>query len=667
MTEKDFSTIRKTADTVRILAAEGVQAANSGHPGMPMGCADFAVTLWHYWLRHDPGDPEWLGRDRFVLSAGHGSMLLYALLHLYGYPMPLEELQRFRQWGSLTPGHPEYGHTPGVEVTTGPLGSGFVTAVGMAMGAKQLAARMNAPDLFDQRMFVLSSDGCMMEGCTHEAASLAGHQKLDNLIVFYDSNQITIEGNTALAFSEDVGKRFEAYGWFVQTVDGQSPEAVDQALAAAVAHRGAPSLIIGRTTIGYGAPHMAGSHKVHGAPLGEEELKELKRALGFPVDRSFEIPEEVRHFCARRTGELRRAAAAWNERLARFREQAPEKAELLEQLLRKPLPADLTEQLLRAIPEKDAATRSSAGAVLQKVAELVPAVCGGAADLAPSTKTYLEAETDFTPENRAGRNFHYGVREFCMGLCSNGLALYGTAIPFGATFAVFSDFMKPALRLAALQKLREIFVFTHDSIFVGEDGPTHQPIEQIAMCRSIPGLTVIRPAESHEVAHAWAAALRNTDGPTVLFLTRQTVPNLAPEHAAKVDVARGAYVLDEDPDFNLILIATGSELALALAAAARLREDGAKLRIVSMPSWELFEKQEPAYREQVLPASVSARVSIEAASTFGWARYVGAAGLSIGIDHFGASAPYKILAEKYGFTPEAVCARIREYLAGSGR
>ena len=463
---------RKAADTIRLLAADGVQKANSGHPGMPMGCADYAFALWHGFLRHNPDNPDWVGRDRFILSAGHGSMLIYSLLHLFEYDVSLDDLKQFRQWDSLTPGHPEVGHTPGVEVTTGPLGTGFCTGVGMAIGAKQLAARMGDTELFDQRIFVLSSDGCMMEGCTHEAASLAGHQRLDNLVVFYDDNSVTIEGATSLAFTEDVGARFQAYGWHVLRVDGQDMEQIEAALGEAIAHEGAPVLVIGKTTIGYGSPNMAGSHETHGAPLGEDELAATRQSLGFPPE-SFHVPADVRALCEARVADLRAAAAAWEERLEAFRQAQPDKAQLLDQLVGRTVPDDILDQLLAAVPGKETATRSSGGEILQAAAAVVPALSGGAADLNPSTKTYLKAETDFSPDDRAGRNLHYGVREFGMGLCANGLSLYGAAIPFTATFAVFSDFMKPALRLAAIQGLHEVFVFTHDSVFVGEDGPTH--------------------------------------------------------------------------------------------------------------------------------------------------------------------------------------------------
>ena len=653
------ATMKKAADTVRLLAADGVQKANSGHPGMPMGCADYAFTLWHSFLRHNPDNPEWIGRDRFILSAGHGSMLLYSLLHLFEYGMSLDDLKQFRQWESLTPGHPEVGHTPGVEVTTGPLGTGFCTGVGMAIGAKQLAARVGETTLFDQRIFVLSSDGCMMEGCTHEAASLAGHQKLDNLIVFYDDNSITIEGAASLAFTEDVGARFQAYGWHVLRVDGQNMEQIQAALTEATAHEGAPVLIVGKTTIGYGSPNMAGDHETHGAPLGEDELAATRRNLGFPPE-SFHVPDDVRALCQARSADLRQAAAAWDERLAAFRQAQPDKASLLDQLVGRTVPDDILDRLLAAVPQKETATRSSGGEIMQAAAAAVPALCGGSADLNPSTKTYLKAETDFSPDNRAGRNIHFGVREFGMGLCANGLSLYGAAIPFTATFAVFSDFMKPVLRLAAIQELHEVFVFTHDSVFVGEDGPTHQPIEQLLMARSIPGMTVMRPAESHEVAHAWAAALQ-LDGPVAMFLTRQTVANLTKEVAAKVDVASGAYVLSEDPDFDLLLIATGSEVMTAVGAAAILREAGQKVRVVSMPSWELFEEQAPEYRDSVIPAACEKRVTIEAGVTIGWDRYAGPKGLKIGVDHFGHSAPAKLLAEKYGLTPQAIADSIQAH------
>ncbi len=654
------ATFKRAIDTVRLLAVDGVQKANSGHPGMPMGCADFAFTLWCRFLRHDPQNPDWLGRDRFVLSAGHGSMLLYSLLHLFGYGVTREDLAQFRQWESCTPGHPEFGMTPGVEVTTGPLSSGLATGVGMAIAAKQLGARMGDTDLFDQRIFVLSSDGCMMEGTSHEACSIAGHQELDNLVVFYDDNEITIEGATSLTFSEDVGQRFAAYGWHVLKVDGHDVGQIEAAIAEAIATQGKPTLIIGRTTIGFGSPNLAGSHETHGAPLGDDEVAAVKQALGFDPEQAFQVPDAVQELCGARVRELQQDAEAWNERLAAFRAGAPAQGELLDVLVGRRVPADILEQLLAAVPEKETATRSSGGEIMQRAAELVPALCGGSADLNPSTKTYLKAEGDFSVADRSGRNIHYGVRELAMGLCANGLSLYGAAIPFTGTFAVFSDYMKPALRLAAIQNLHEVFVFTHDSIFVGEDGPTHQPIEQLTMLRSIPGMTVLRPAESYETAHAWATMLQN-DAPAAIFLTRQTVENIPAELQGNIDVSRGAYVLSDEAGFELLIIATGSELMPAFHAAEALRAEGRKVRVVSMPSWELFESQDAAYRESVIPAACTARVTVEAGSTFGWDRYAGPAGLIVGLTRFGDSAPYTLLAEKYGLTTERLTARIRAH------
>lgn len=652
---------QKVIDTVRLLAGDAVESAESGHPGMPMGCADFAFTLWSKFMRFDPDNPDWLGRDRFILSAGHGSMLLYALLHLFEFDLSLDELRQFRQWGSLTPGHPEFGQTPGVEVTTGPLGTGFASAVGMAIAAKQLAARMENPNLFDQRVFVLSGDGCMMEGVTSEAASLAGHNKLDNLVVFYDDNSITIEGSTDLAFSEDVAARFQAYGWHVIKIDGQNMSEIEAALEEATTHEGSPVLIVGTTTIGYSAPNKAGTHGIHGAPLGDEELAHAKAALGFSPDKSFMVEDDTRELCHKFAQEKRADAKQWNAALDKFRKQNPEKAQLLDQLLEKPVPDSLRDELRKVLPEKPDATRKTGGIVMQRAASLIPSLTGGAADLNPSTKTHLDEESDFCPSDRSGRNVHFGVREFAMGLSANGMALYGTCLPFTATFAVFSDFMKPALRLAAIQKLHAIFIFTHDSVFVGEDGPTHQPIEQLAMCRSIPGLTVLRPGDSNEVADAWATAVE-ADGPVALFLTRQKVENMDHKLQVNLDTRRGAYVVSDDAEFDAIIVATGSELMPAQNAADMLRQKGRKLRVVSMPSWENFDAQSGEYRESVLPSTCRKRITIEAGTTFGWERYAGCEGLKIGIDHFGHSAPQELLKEKYGLTPEALAAKIENYL-----
>ncbi|NOY74814.1 MAG: transketolase, partial [Kiritimatiellaeota bacterium] len=589
--------------------------------------------------------------------------LLYSLLHLFEYGLPMEELEKFRQWGSLTPGHPEYGHTTGVEITTGPLGSGFASAVGMAMSAKYLAASTGAKasGMLDSKFYIISGDGCMMEGSTSEAASLAGHQKLDNIVCFYDDNSITIEGSTDLAFSENVAKRFEAYAWRVlHCDDANDPEKIDSALTAAKKSDGRPTIIIGKTQIGFGAPNKQGKASAHGEPLGEDEIAAMKRNLGLE-DVSFSVPEEIAAGISARVAELNSAAEKWTADFDAFLAENPAVSEKLSAMLSKKVPEDILERLLEAAPiDKAVASRASGGTILQKAAGLVPALYGGAADLSPSTKTDIKGAEGFSPSNRAGRNFHFGVRELAMGLCGNGMALYGGCIPYTSTFFVFSDYMKPAIRLAAIQKLHEIYVFTHDSFYVGEDGPTHEPIEQIAMLRSIPGLTVIRPGDANEVAHAWATALK-LDGPVVLLLTRQNLEPLPPETAAKIALDKGAYVVSEDEDFDRIIIATGSELNTALGAAEILRSQGEKIRVVSMPSMELFLEQSRGYRDSVLPPDCANRVSIEAGSTFGWDRFTGLKGLAIGIDHFGASAPYAKLAEEFGFTPEKVAAKIAEH------
>ncbi len=659
----DAAKVQTAANTIRGLAADAIQKAKSGHPGMPLGTADFAFTLFYKYLRHNPANPKWIGRDRFVLSAGHGSMLEYALLHLFEYGMPMEELQNFRQWGSRTPGHPEYGHTAGVDITTGPLGSGFASAVGMAIANYYVAAKtgLDKTGLMDSRIFIIAGDGCMMEGATSEAGSLAGHLKLGNIICFYDDNSITIEGQTALAFSEDVAKRFDSYGWRVLHVaNANDPAQCDAALAEAVKSDGRPTLIVGKTAIGFGAPNKQGKSSAHGEPLGADEVAAMKKHLGLP-DEAFYVSSEVRSFCQARVASLKQEAAAWDAEFQKFLTANPAQAGLVSQFVNRTVPADILGELLKAAPtDKPIATRASSGAVLQKAAELVPALLGGAADLAPSTKTDIKNAGSFSATERAGRNLHFGVRELAMGMAGNGLALTEMIIPYTSTFFVFSDYMKPAIRLAALMQLHELFIFTHDSFYVGEDGPTHEPIEQIAMLRTIPGLTVYRPAEAHEVAHCYAAALQ-ANGPVVMLMTRQDLPPYTAEMAAKIDVRKGAYVISDDPDFNVILVATGSEVSLALAAAELARAAGAKVRVVSMVSMENFFAQDQAYRDSVLPPCCKRRVSIEAASTFGWARVVGDEGLSIGLDHFGASAPYKVLADEFGFTPEKVLARMKAH------
>ncbi|HOK03799.1 MAG TPA: transketolase [Victivallales bacterium] len=658
----DYKLINLGANTIRVLSAEAVQSAKSGHPGMPMGCADFAFTLWYKYLRHNPENPDWFARDRFVLSAGHGSMLLYSLLYLFGYPeMTIEELKKFRQLDSKTPGHPEFGHTPGVEVTTGPLGSGFASAVGMAIAAKNFTARTGLLDsgLFNSKIFVLSSDGCMMEGTTHEAASIAGHLKLDNIICFYDDNSISIEGNTSLAFSEDVSKRFDAYGWRVIKIkNANDPEQLDKGIAEALNTDGRPTLIVGKTVIGFGSPNKAGKHSCHGEPLGEEEVIAVKKALGFEGKPAFYVPEELTKALKKRREELVRESVKWDESFQKWLEKNPDNSKLISNLMTKEIPGNILEELLKVTPkEKSEATRSSSGIVLNRAAELIPALIGGSADLAPSTKTLLKCSGDFSADNYSGRNLHFGVRELGMSLLANGMALYGTTIPYVATFFVFSDYMKPGIRLAAIQNLHVIYVLTHDSFYVGEDGPTHQPVDQFAMLRAIPGMTVIRPAEANEVAHAWAVALK-LNGPVALLLTRQNLTPKPSELAKNIRLDRGAYVLTEDSDFEIIIIATGSEVNLALNAVELLRKSGRKIRLVSMPSQELFLKQDKNYRDAILPPSCKKRVSIEAGTTFGWHKFVGSDGICIGMDNFGLSAPYKDLAERFGFTPEKVCEKI---------
>ncbi len=661
----DLSLLKLTANTIRIISAEAVQKAKSGHPGMPMGCADYALMVWYKYMRHNPSNPKWLGRDRFILSAGHGSMLEYSLLHLFGYGLGMDEIKQFRQWQSKTPGHPEYNHTAGVDITTGPLGSGFASAVGMAMANKYFAAKtgLDKTELVDSRFFVICGDGCMMEGVTSEAASLAGHQKLDNIICFYDDNSITIEGSTNLAFSENVGARFAAYNWRVINIaNANDIEECDKALAEAVISDGRPTLIIGKTKIGFGAPNKQGKSSAHGEPLGQDEVDAAKTNLGMPETPFFVMPE-VQKFIDDKVKQLLSNAAVWDIKFQKFLDDNPDKTDILSKMINRVVPENILEELLKVAPTgKPIASRASGGEILQRAAALVPSLVGGAADLAPSTKTNIKDAPGFSPENRSGSNFHFGVRELAMGMAGNGMALYETIIPYTSTFFVFSDYMKPAIRLAALQGLHEIYVFTHDSFYVGEDGPTHEPIEQLAMLRTIPGMISIRPADAYETAHAWAAALR-AKGPVAIMLTRQDLEPLTAEQAARIDVERGAYVLSDDEDFQIILIATGSEVNLALKSAEIIRSKGCGVRVVSMPSQELFLRQNKDYQDAVLPPECGTRVSIEAGSTFGWHRFVGSEGLAIGIDTFGASAPYKVLTEKFGFTPDQVVERIRKHFA----
>ncbi len=657
---------RVAVNTIRFLAVDAVERAKSGHPGMPMGMADVAFVLWTRFLRYQPHDPAWPDRDRFVLSAGHGSMLLYAMLHLAGYDLSIEELLRFRQLGSRTPGHPELGVTPGVETTTGPLGQGFGNGVGLALAARMLAARFNGPDFspITHRVFGIVSDGDLMEGVASEAASLAGHWGLGNLIYVYDDNHISIEGDTALTFTEDVARRFEAYDWQVQRAEPYDHAALGRALAAAVAETGRPSLILTRSHIAYGAPHKHDTREAHGEPLGPEEALAAKRALGWPESPTFLVPDEVRALFAERAAALRREYDAWRAGIQHWRARDAERAARWDALIERQIPSDLFDRLIAGAPSGAAATRVHGNAILQQAAARVPSLVGGSADLEPSTRTRIQDSPSVQRASFAGRNFHFGVREHAMGAIVNGLAL-GGFIPYAASFLIFSDYARPAIRLAALMKRQVIWVLTHDSVFLGEDGPTHEPVEHLTALRAMPNLLVIRPADGLETAAAWALALERRDGPTLLALTRQGLPALErPASFAPAHLRRGGYLLRESTSRNAVtLIATGSEVALAAAAAVLLDAGGVPVRVVSMPAPQLFLQQEPGWREAVLPPG-GARVSIEAGATDYWHRLVGERGLAIGIDRFGESAPLQQLQEHFGFTPDAVARRVTTWLRG---
>jgi transketolase len=655
-----------TIDTIRFLAVDMVQAADSGHPGTPMAQAPLAYLLWSRYLKHDPKHPHWPDRDRFVLSCGHASALLYSMLHLSGYDLPLEELKDFRQWGSKTPGHPEVHHTEGVETTTGPLGQGVGNAVGMALAEAFLSARYRDDDgpLFDYRVWCIASDGDLMEGVSGEASSLAGHLALSNLTLFYDDNRITIDGSTDLSFTEDVGKRYEAYGWHVQHVDDvKDLDAVSAAIDAAVAEDGKPSLIVFRSHIGYGSPHKQDTASAHGEPLGEDEARLTKENLGWPPDAEFRVPDEAREAF---TANARRGAAAREAWEKRLQDLGGDAGEELRRALRGELPDGWDDDVPTFAPtDGPMATRKASGKALNAVAKRLPLLLGGSADLAGSNNTDLDGETSFSADDRTGRILHFGIREHAMGSMLNGVALSGLLRPFGATFLIFSDYMRPALRLAALMGLPVVYVLTHDSVFLGEDGPTHQPISQLLSLRSIPNMTVIRPADANETAEAWRVALAHTSGPTSLALTRQGVP-VMPETRTKAreGVARGGYVLvDSDGDTpDGILIATGSEVWVCREAQKLLAEKGHDVRVVSLPSWELFDAQDRSYRESVLPPAVTRRLAVEAASPMAWERYVGLEGAVHGIDRFGASAPWKKIQAELGFTPEAVAERMGKLL-----
>ena len=656
----------RAINTIRFLSADAVQQANSGHPGLPMGAAAMAYTLWTRHLRHSPHNPKWADRDRFILSGGHGSALLYSLLHLTGYDLPLDELKRFRQWGSLTPGHPEFGLTPGVETTTGPLGQGFANGVGMAIAEAHLAAEFNTPaiSLVNHYIYAIVTDGDLMEGVTAEAASMAGHLQLGKLIYLYDDNEISIDGSTNLAFTEDRMARFDAYGWHTQKVaNGNDVEAIDAAIKAAKADP-RPSIIAVRTVIGFGLPTRAGTQKAHGEAPGDEELNSAKQALGWPLEPRFAIPGDVLEFFRQVVGYGDELELEWNSRLQEYKKANPEKGAEFERRMRGELPQDW-EKSLPVFPAdaKGMASRSAFGQTLNALAAAVPELLGGSADLAPSNNTALKGIPAFQKDTHIGRDFHFGVREHAMGSVVNGMAYHGMLRPYGATFLIFSDYMRPPIRLSALSHLNSIWVFTHDSIGVGEDGPTHEPIEQLVSLRAIPNLVVLRPGDANETAQAWRVALSRTHGPTLMALTRQNLPTLdRTVYADASNLEKGAYVLADLGTPQLILMASGSEVGLIVEAGKKLAESGIGVRLVSVPSWELFKAQDAAYRESVLPAALKARLAVEAGASQGWDRFVGDGGDILAIDHYGASAPGPTLFEKFGFTVENVMAKAKELL-----
>lgn len=654
----------RAVTAIRALSIDAIEKAKSGHPGLPLGAAPMAYELWAHHMRHNPANPNWMNRDRFVLSAGHGSMLLYSLLYLFGYGLTTEDLASFRQWDSRTPGHPEYGHTIGVETTTGPLGQGFAAACGMAMAEAHLAARFNTPEhkIIDHRTYVLCGDGDLMEGVASEAASLAGTLKLGKLIVLYDDNEITIEGSTELAFRENVSARFEAYGWHVLEIpNGNDRDAISRALTEAKTREDRPSLIRIRTKIGYGSP-KEGSASSHGAPLGEENVVKTKQVLGWPTELApFEVPEDIKAYLSQVSERLALDEETWNELYDSWASANAECAELLERALeRRDLTLDLDEML--TVLDRDEATRASSGKILNYAAGKTPFLFGGSADLAPSNNTTIKGGESFSAENPTGQTIHFGIREFAMAAMANGIAQHGALRPYVATFLVFSDYLKGAIRLSALMNQPVIYILTHDSIGVGEDGPTHQPIEHLLMLRSIPGLNVYRPAGRFETAAAWYMALMN-DGPSALILSRQ---NIASKETSAHDALHGAYVVrDGGKTPDVLLMASGSELPVTLAAADILKEEGIQARVVSVLSMEVFEEQDTAYKESVMPPALRKRVAVEAGTTLSWHRYTGLDGKVIGIDRFGASAPGNVLFEKFGFTAPRIAEGARELLAGA--
>jgi transketolase len=668
-TATDLQTL--SIDTVRVLSADAVQKANSGHPGTPMATAPMGYVLWAKHMRYNPKDPAWPNRDRFVLSAGHACMLQYSFLYLTGYDLTLEDIKNFRQLHSKTPGHPEYGLTPGIEVTTGPLGQGFANGIGMAIAQKNLAARFNKPgyDIFDYTIYAICSDGDMMEGVSSEAASIAGHLGLGNIVYLYDDNHISIEGDTNITFQEDVAKRFEAYGWHVQVLeDGNDVGAISRAVQAAKEETHRPSLIKIRTHIAYGSPNKHDTAGAHGSPLGADEVKLVKQVFGFDPEQSFVVPGEVLEYYRAAGAKGIGLEKEWNDLFARYKQEYPDLAAECEMALQDKLPQGWEKKIpvFRASDGKEGklSTRVALGKTLNAVAKSLPGLLGGAADLAPSTETHLKDYGSFGPDDFGGRNFHFGVREHSMGAILNGMAVTKGLMPYGATFLIFSDYMRPPIRLAAIMKIKPIFIYTHDSIFLGEDGTTHQPVEQLANLRAIPNLTLIRPADANETAQAVRIAIEHRGGPVVLVLTRQNIPIIETgNYKTTGDVSKGAYILSEpDRAPELILIATGSEVELILGAQQKLKENGIAARVVSMPSWEIFEKQDDNYKQRIFPKGLKKRLAVEAASPMGWHKYVTDEGDVLGMTRFGESAPAADLAKEFGFTVDNVVARAKALL-----
>ena len=646
------------ANTIRGLSVDGVAAANSGHPGMPLGMADVCAVLWSEHMNFNPKNPKWLNRDRFILSAGHGSMLIYSLLHLYGYDLSMDDLKAFRQWGSKTPGHPENFVTVGVETTTGPLGQGVANAVGFALAEASLAARYNreGSEIIDHYTYVVAGDGCLQEGISHEACSFAGHNKLGKLIMLYDSNNITIDGPTHISFTEDTRKRFEAYGWQVLEIDGHDYDQINAAIAEAKKEKSKPSIIICKTIIGFGSPNRAGTSKAHGEPFPAEEIELMKEKLGLPKDKSFFVPDEISDLRAKTQEKGESLENKWNELWENYKNKNQEAAKELENSIKGEISKEALD-IPQFSSEKAIATRSASGTVLNHIAKYIPQLMGGSADLTPSNNTLPAGEESFSPENPKGRYIRYGVREHGMAAIMNGMALHGGVLPYSGTFFVFSDYMRPAMRMSALMEQQVVYVLTHDSIGLGEDGPTHQPEAHLWAYRMIPNMTVIRPMDANETAEAWKSALKNKKGPTCLVLTRQNLPvydRAGLGWAKSEEAQKGGYVLCEDEDFESIIIATGSEVELAVEAKAKLNEQGVKVRIVSMPSTNIFDEQPQEYKESVLPKNILKRVAVEAGVTLGWYKYVGLEGRVIGLDRFGASAPYKTLYKEFGITTDAI-------------